>query len=327
MAWKQLKQRSLADAMLIEHEALKELDELNELIDWSRIEQHLAHLHAKTKGEKAWPPLIMFKALLLQSWYDLSDPQLEKQLARDLLFRRFTNLDISESVPDHSSFWRFRQRLEQEALMEKLLIEINQQLSEQGLYIRAGEVSIVDASVIEAKQSRPNKRKDGSSTQDPEADWNVKAGSDGKRKSTYGFKAHVNVDEDGFIKATDFSSGSLHDSNCFTGLLSGDESAVYADSAYQSQAHNDWLSEHGIENRLIKRAYRRRPLTEEDKQFNRLHSGVRCSVERVFGVLKQHYGMAKARYLGLARNRTRFELMCVAHNIKRGVSIQHVSYA
>ena len=41
----------------------------------------------------------------------------------------------------------------------------------------------------------------------------------------------------------------------------------------------------------------------------------------LFGVLKQHYGMRKARYLGLARNRTRFELMCVAHNIKRGLSI------
>jgi len=59
--------------------------------------------------------------------------------------------------------------------------------------------------------------------------------------------------------------------------------------------------------------------------FNRLHKGVRSTVEQVFGVLKQHYGMAKARYLGLARNRTRFELMSVAHNIKRGFSIQQES--
>ncbi|MDP0561137.1 MAG: transposase [Candidatus Endonucleobacter sp. (ex Gigantidas childressi)] len=60
----------------------------------------------------SWPPLMMFKALLLQSWYKLSDLALEKQLARDLLFRRFTGLDISESVPDHSTFWRFRQKLD-----------------------------------------------------------------------------------------------------------------------------------------------------------------------------------------------------------------------
>lgn len=326
MAWKNLQQRSLAESMLIDHEALKELDDVHELIDWKRIESLLSDIHASAKGEKAWPPLIMFKALLLQSWYALSDPKLEKQLARDLLFRRFVGLDIAESIPDHSTFWRFRQVLEKNQLMVALLQEINHQLSKQGLYIKSGEVSIIDASVIEAKQCRPNKRKDGGSTQDPDAAWNVKAGSDGKRKSTYGYKAHINVDEDGFIKATDYSSGNLHDSNCFTGLLSGTESAVYADSAYLSQTHEDWLSSRSIDSRIIKRAYRNRPLSDKDKCFNRTHSGARCTVERVFGVLKQHYGMAKARYLGLSRNRTRFELMCVAHNMKRGISIQQESY-
>lgn len=325
MAWKNLTQRSLADAMLIDHDALKELDGVHELIDWSRLEQRLSGIHSKAQGEKAWPPLMMFKALLLQSWYRLSDPALEKQLARDLLFRRFTGLDISESVPDHSTFWRFRQKLETLSLMDGLLSDINAQLSEQGLYIKSGEVSIVDASVIEAKQCRPNKDKDGHSTQDREADWNVKAGSDGKRKSTYGYKAHINVDEDGFIKSTAYTAGNVHDSNCFTDLLSGDESSAYADSAYRSQVHDQWLAERHIDNRIIKRAYRNKPLDQKDKQFNRLHSGVRCTVERVFGVLKQHYAMAKARYLGLGRNRTRFELMCVAHNIKRGLSIQLAS--
>ncbi|RLA23150.1 MAG: hypothetical protein DRQ61_04560 [Gammaproteobacteria bacterium] len=74
----------------------------------------------------------MFKALLLQSGYKLSDPALEKPLARDLLFRRFTGLDISESVPDHSTFWRFRQTLETLCLMDGLLTEINRQHSDQG---------------------------------------------------------------------------------------------------------------------------------------------------------------------------------------------------
>ena len=243
-------------------------------------------------------------------------------------------LDISESVSDHSTFWRFRQKLEKLSLMDGLFKEINCQLTRQGLIIQSGAVSIVpkalallagqalDASVIEANQSRPNKRKDGSSTQDPEAAWNVKAGSDGKRKSTYGYKAHLNVDADGFIKATDYSPSNEHDSNYFTVLLTGDESSVYADSAYKSESHDQWLSQRKIDNRVIKRAYRNRPLSDEGKHFNRLHAGVRCTVERVFGVLKQHYGMRKARYLGLARNRTRFELMCVAHNMKRGLSIQ-----
>ncbi|MFT5211642.1 MAG: IS5 family transposase [Flavobacterium sp.] len=194
MAWKNLKQRSLADSMLIDHDALRELDDVHALINWLPLEQLLSGIHSKSRGEKAWPPIMMFKALLLQSWYRLSDPGLEKQLARDLLFRRFVALDISESVTDHSTFWRFRQKLEQLSLMDNLLDEVNEQLSGQGLLIKSGGVSIVDASVIEANQCRPNKDKDGNSMQDPGADWNVKAGSDGKRKSTYGYEAHINVD-------------------------------------------------------------------------------------------------------------------------------------
>jgi len=87
------------------------------------------------------------------------------------------------------------------------------------------------------------------------------------------------------------------------------------------------LAERGISNRIIKRAYRNTPLDEEAKHFNRLHSGARCTVERVFGVLKQHYGLANASYLGLGRNRTRFELMGVVHNLKGGLSIQQASCA
>ena len=101
----------------------------------------------------------------------LATPGLEKQLARDLLFRRFVGLGIAESVPDHSSIWRFRQILEKNGLLTKLQEDINNQLAEQGLIIRAGEVSIIDASVIEAKNCRPNKGVDGQCTQDP-VPWN-----------------------------------------------------------------------------------------------------------------------------------------------------------
>ena len=327
MAWKNLKQQSLADALIIEHAAIKELDSLNEMINWPRLEKLLKGIHAKDKGEKAWPPLMMFKGLLLQSWYGLSDPGLERQLARDLLFRRFIGLDLSETVPDHSTFWRFRQKLEDQQLIEQLFSAVNEQLREQGLYIKQGEVSIVDASVIEAKQSRPNKNKQGESTQDPEAAWNVKNGSDGKRKSTYGYKTHMNIDEDGFIKNVDLTAGNVHDSKCFTTLLSGHESAVYADSAYASEDHDKWLSKRGINNRILKRAYRNRPLTKTDRCFNRMHAGMRSTVERVFGILKQHYGMAKARYMGKVRNRMRVMLMSIAYNLKRGCSIQQACCA
>ena len=103
MAWKNLKQRSLADALIVEHAALTELDDVHALLNLSKLEAHLVSIHNKASGEKSWPLLMMFKALLLQSWYKLSDPQLEKRLARDWLFRRFVGLGL-----DHSTLWRFR---------------------------------------------------------------------------------------------------------------------------------------------------------------------------------------------------------------------------
>lgn len=321
MAWKNLKQRSLADSLAVEHKAITELDDAHDLIEWPRIERLLEGIHSKKRGELAWPPLMMFKALLLQSWYGLSDPQLEKQLARDLLFRRFVGLSLAERVPDHSTLWRFRNKLDKEDLREELLTEINAQLSEQSLYIKSGEISIVDASVIKAQRNRPNKGVDGENTQDPEAGYSVKRGADGKVSTTYGFKAHINVDEDGFIKATDFTAGNVHDSQCFTSLLSGKEDQVYADSAYASEATDKWLADKQIENRVLERAYRNKPLTEKQKRHNRKCSPIRSIVERSFGVMKLHYGMGRAHYLGLARNYMRFGMICMAHNIKRGVSL------
>jgi IS5 family transposase len=139
--------------------------------------------------------------------------------------------------------------------MDKLLHEINDQLGSQGLYIKSAGVTIVDkvngvardsalgyASVIEAKQCRPNKDKSGESTQ----------GSDGQSKSTYGFKAHINVDEDGLIKSTDYTLGNVHDSKCCIELLEGDESAVYADSTLACTSHTMWLKAHKAENRISK---------------------------------------------------------------------------
>ena len=322
MAWKNFKQLSLADSLTSEHEALTELDDITEIMDWEVIEHLLGDIHAKHRGNSAWPPVFMFKALLLQSWYSLSDPKLERLLVRDLLFGRFVSLSLADSVPDHSSIWRCRQLLEKQGLMDSLLVEINRQLSIQGLYIRAGENSIIDASVIQAQRNRPNKGKDGNNTQDPEASWNVKQGSDGKRKSIYGFKAHANVDEDGFIKATAFTAGNVHDSNDFTDLHSGKESEVYADSAYKSKKNDDWFEDHYVNNKVVDRAYRLTPLSLELKKRDQGNSGIRCTVERVFGVLKLHYGMCQARYLGLARNSIRFGVMCLAYNLRRGANIK-----
>ena len=90
--------------------------------------------------------------------------------------------------------------------------------------------------------------------------------------------------------------GNVHDSSHFIDLQSGKESAVYADSAYKSQKYDAWLKDHHVDNKVIERAYGNTSLTPEQKQ-NRRNSGTRCTVERVFGVLKLRYGMGQAIYL------------------------------
>ena len=79
-----------------------------------------------------------------------------------------------------------------------LLVQINHYLAKNSLIVATGSVNIIDATVIEAKQCRSKKNKQGDNTQEPEAAWNVKTASDGRRKSTYGFKLHTNTDEYGY---------------------------------------------------------------------------------------------------------------------------------
>jgi len=321
MAWKNLAQSHLSDALVQHHQALEELDGIHAVIDWSRLGCLLSGLHTKERGEQAWPPLLMFKVLLLQNGYGLSDPKLEKQRARDLMFRRFINLSLSEGVPDHSAIWRFRNVLDKQALLEPLLAEVNGQLSAQGLSVKTGEISIVDATVIEAQQSRPRKNAKGVNTQDGEAGDNVKVAANGKKTGAYGFKAHINADEDGFIKAVVYTPGNEHDAHSLEKPLTGSERELYADKAYASDRHDKLLAGRGIENRILHKAHRKRPLGGAQKQQNRRWSGIRSTVERVFGILKQHYGIGKARHLGLKRNQARFMLTAMAYNIKRGAAI------
>lgn len=322
MAWKSLQQQSLADALQASHPAIEEFDDIHALLDWSRFEFLFKDIYSSRKGELAWPPLMMFKALLLQAWHNLSDPALEKALARDLLFRRFVGVSLDQGVPDHSTIWRFRNKLEKNGLLSTAMDEVNSQLAAQSLIIKQGEVSIIDASVIEAKNARPRNNADGENTQDPEAGYSVKQGSNGKRQTTYGFKAHANVDEDGFIKRVHLTAGNVHDSTQFEKLLTGSEAAAYADSAYKSKKHSELLKGRRIEERITHRAYRNTPLSDEQYEQNRQYSSVRCLVEHVFGIAKLHYGLAKARYLGLARNQARVTLISMAYNLKRAQSIQ-----
>ena len=277
---------------------------MHNIINWSEIEQTLCNLYSSVRGAPAYPPLMMFKILILQAWYNLSDEALEKQIARDLMFRRFIDLSLSECVPDHSSIWHFRQLLNTEQLLKPLLEQINQHLEQNSIIVSLGSINI-----IEAKQSRKHKGKDGNNTQDCEAGYNVKTAADG------------------FIKNMTYTPGNIHDSQELDRLLAVENSnnklktcaEVYADSAHTNKKNDKKFGKQN--NKILHRAYRNTPLIDQQKQDNKQRSSICYVVERTFGLLKLHHGLGKARYLGLVRNKTRVQLITISHNLETGMNI------
>jgi IS5 family transposase len=312
---------TLFDVMLSDHKSLHEFDDIDKLLNWDRIKGHLAPVYASKEGGSSYPPLLMFRAMLLQVWHTLSDVQTEKILGRDLLFRKFCGLSLVDKIPDHSTISRFRAQLVTLNLYDLLFGEVNQQLREQGAIVKMGEVSIVDASVVEAHQCRKKPGVRDANTQDKEAGWSVKKGTKGRTESTYGFKVHANVDEDGFVKVVKVTAGNIHDSQLLEELLTGTEESLYGDSAYSSQSISDTLAAKGIANKINRRAYRNKPLQETDKEHNSTMSSVRYVVERTFGVFKRHYGASKTRFLGIVKTQAWLMVISMAHNLKKAAAI------
>jgi transposase, IS5 family len=129
------------------------LGQINGLVDWAPIERLLDGIHAASRGEPAYPPLMMFKVLLLQRWHGLSDPQMEAALADRLSFLRFAGLSLEDETPDHSTIWRFRERLTKGGLIEAVFAAVLSQLSARGMVLKQG--TLIDASLVTSAARRP----------------------------------------------------------------------------------------------------------------------------------------------------------------------------
>ena len=294
------------------------LDRIAGLIDWAAIERLVAGVHAAPEGRKAYPPLVMVKALLLQQWYGLSDPRLEEALSDALSFRRFVGLGLNDGTPDHSTVSRFRAALREEKLDEALFAEIERQLDGRGLILKRG--TLMDATVVEAQARKPSYEQ-GAGTKsavDPDADWTRKGG-----KSYYGYKAHVGVDEgSGLIRRVILTPAKTYESEVADGLICGDERAVYGDRAYEHKQRRARLKARGIKDRIMHRSHKNQTgLPPWQARRNRLIAPIRAAVERVFGTLKRCYGYTRVRYFSLAANATQLRLLAIAFNLRRAEAI------
>jgi IS5 family transposase len=290
------------------------LERIAQAFDWSALERQLAPIYAARTGRPSYPPLCLFKALLLQQWYGLSDPALEEALADRLSFRRFVGLAASEGTPDHSTLSRFRKALRITGLDQALMDEIGRQLEAGGLVVKTG--TLLDATLVEA-QVRPPSHAAGpgaQSPQDPEAQWTRKGG-----QSHFGYKAHVAVDAgSGLIRRAILTSARLNESLVADALICGDEGAVYGDKAYESKQRRARLKALGIKDRILHRSHKNQaalPLWQARR--NRLIGPIRAAVERVFGTLKRLYGWRRVRYCGLGANATHLRLLVCAYNLRR----------
>lgn len=314
MAIKQTGQLGFADAVLAGR-GNGPLDRLAGLVRWYRFETVLAGLRDNGPGRAAWPPLVLFRCLLVGSLYGLSERELEEALSDRLSFRRFVGLSYEESVPDHSVLNRFRNELVGGGLYDKLFAELDKQLSAAGVMLKRG--TMLDATVIETIAAPPGR--DGARG-DADAGFAKRQGKPGSR---YGYKMHVGVDQgSGLIRTVVTTAANVPDTVPADQLVRGDETSVLADGAYHTHERQARLEAQGIKARLMKRPNRHHPeLPPRLKHYNRLISRRRAAVETTFATLKNRMKLRLIRYRGLDKAAAQLTLAALAFNLRRWVAI------
>lgn len=321
-------------------------DQINILLEWNAIEKEILRYYSKgfsVDGRPSYSGLLLFKMSLLQTWYGLSDYEVEEKVNDSLSFMQFVGLTIEDDVPDHSVLSRFRTELTKKNAYEKLMNLINKQLEEKGILLKKG--AIVDASITDSPRKPRGKkeyeivedRKEEEATSqseaskeatlkpvivktqshvDTQAAWIKKAG-----KLRYGYKKHVATDEQGLVRAIITTSANESDMNHLedvvakAGLEKG--SRVRADKGYSSKDNRKYLKEKGLKDGIMHKALKNKPLTNHQARFNKLVSKVRYKVERTFGSITRWFKASIARYVGQAKTHTQHIMEAIAYNLYR----------
>ena len=279
------------------------LNEISVLIDWAEIDRVLAGIYAAAKGEPGWPPLALFKALLLARWHDLSDVKLAEALDDRTSFRRFCGFSACEATPERSAFVRFRAELVRRGLDRTLCDTITRQLDGKGVAVRTG--TLVDATLIAS----------ASIQHDAEARW---AGHR-RRKPLHGYKAHIATDQDAaLIRGVEITTANVHDAAELEAVLPPQPGDVYGDSAYASSRSERIIAARGGRARTVQTGVwgGAEALARVQAHNVEVHA-VRSRIEKVFGTCKRSYGLCRMRWLGLAKAGLQVRLTVIAYNLRR----------
>jgi IS5 family transposase len=293
------------------------LERLDAEVKWYRFEKLLARLRHDGPGRPPFAPLLMLKALLLQQFYGLSDAELEEAINDRVSFRKFLGLSLEAPSPDHTTLCRFRNRLAEAGLAEKLFAEFERQLDQRGLILKRG--TMIDASLVETP-FRPGSPDGAREPVDPDAALTARKG---RRGTHYGYKVHIGADQGSrLIRRLALTPANVNDTVPADALVCGDEQAVYADKAYAKQARSRWLSSRGIKPRIMHKSWGGGPkLSRWQQRHNKLIAPIRAQVEGVFATLKRWMGLAQVRYRGLARNQSHCFMIALAYNMNRTLKL------
>lgn len=320
-------------------------DQVNKVVDWhplsAIIDKHYVKGTSAT-GTPAYDGLLLFKMSLLQTWYGLSDYEVEERLNDSISFSRFVGLSLESKSPDHSVLSRFRTHLTSKGAYEQLFRELNRQLEAHKVIIKSG--AIVDASITptplkpkgkttyevatdRAEEPRQQQEvdKEEESQQllkvtkpgvDTEGRWIKKAG-----KLHYGYKKHAVTDTEGMLLHVVTTPANVNEIANLEEVLQEvelpEKIPFYADKGYASKANRELLKEKKLKDRIQKKAVRGRALTVREQFFNRLVGKVRYKVERTFGSINRWFNSRQARYRGLAKMHTQHLMEAIAYNLYR----------
>jgi len=304
---------SHTDKQWQKHWMKKVLDKIN----WNKFGYRLEKLYDKENGRPGWDPIILFRCLILAQWYGLSDRQLEEAIEFRIDFRKFAGISFDQEAPDATTFSVFRERLL--PIKDKLMKIVNQQLEEAGFEIK--EVVSVDATLVQA-HSKPR----GDFPGDAEASWRgfpakQVVDSNGnkcvaRRPALYGYKINLGVDvKHGFVNQISLCPASEHESKHLKALLTTETRRVYADKGYFGC--KKLLKKKRIKDGIQDKAFRNRPLTDEQVKRNKAISSCRRIVEGVFGSWKEYYDWRKTKYLGQAKNHFMAVVTALSWNMKK----------
>ena len=324
---------------------------LNEKINWEifriLIEKAIRKPDYSKGGRPPWDVVLMFKIVMLQQWYNIADENTEYQINDRLSFQRFIGIECGDKVPDKNTIWDFKQALADAKIDRKLFDLFNEYLEEKGVITHNG--SIVDATFVTVDKRHTTKKDDKSlkegdcphdlhnscakrletgeikdeehvfNQMDFDARW-VKKGNE----SFFGYKDHVKCDKDSKI-ITDFTvtDASVHDSQELINLVNKDDKTVDLDSGYTGKDIAEEIQKEcpDIELNVCARAYRNRPLTDEEKAINEIISRRRCRIEHIFGYMTRFMGGLTLRCHGIKRAYRDICNKNLAYNLKRFVCI------